>query len=98
MKIDIEKYRELADRIGGDDGRRIHALIDSYISANNLKLLGNQEAAKMLNIDPKNMHHKRKTKFFPDPVVHVGKFPLWLESDIREYIENIEQWRKEQNE
>jgi len=88
----------MAVRIGGEDGQRINELITAYESAQNIRLLGNQEVAHMLGIDPKNMHHKRKTKFFPEPVLQAGKFPFWLESDIQEYIENIDEWREQHKE
>ncbi|MFC5528450.1 helix-turn-helix transcriptional regulator [Cohnella yongneupensis] len=85
-----EEYRELADRVGGDDGRLIHKLIDIA----QYKLIGSQDVAAMIGILPNNMDKKRKTKYFPEPVVYAGKFPFWVESDIREYIENIEKWRE----
>ena len=92
--MDVNYYRTLADKIGGDDGQDIHKLITAYEQALKVRLLGNQEVAHMLGIDPKNMHHKRRTKYFPNPVLQAGKFPFWLERDIREYIEHIDEWRK----
>jgi hypothetical protein len=92
----LQKYRELADRIGGEDGRLIHELIKKYEGrTKGIKLIGNQEVAIMLGIDPRNMIHKRKTEFFPEPMLHAGKFPFWLEDDIEEYIDKIDEWREQ---
>jgi predicted DNA-binding transcriptional regulator AlpA len=33
------------------------------------------------------MPNQRKAKGFPEPVLTVDKFPMWLESDIHAWIE-----------
>jgi predicted DNA-binding transcriptional regulator AlpA len=98
LNIELEQYRLLADRIGGDDGLKIKELIKAYELAKSIKLLSNQDVAELLGIDPKNMTHKRRTSFFPDPVLYAGKFPIWLRSDIEEYMQHIDEWRDRQKE
>jgi predicted DNA-binding transcriptional regulator AlpA len=50
-------------------------------------LLSNSQVAMKLGITRQNMPHQRKTKGFPEPVIIVDKFPMWLESDITTWIE-----------
>ncbi|MCC3377157.1 hypothetical protein [Cohnella sp. REN36] len=94
LKTEITEYRDIADRVGGDDGKKLHELIDAFEQLRDIKLLGATDVANRLGIDPRNMGHKRKTKYFPNSVARSGKFEFWLEHDIVEYIENIKIWRE----
>jgi predicted DNA-binding transcriptional regulator AlpA len=40
----------------------------------------------MIGIDRTSMPSKRKTKGFPEPVVIVDGFPIWLESDVLDWM------------
>lgn len=90
----LNQYRQWADTVGGEVGERIHMLIDELeearliISEKKLPpLLGSKEAAELLEIDPKNMHHARKTKSFPEPNGYAGNRPLWFEQTLLMYKE-----------
>lgn len=48
-------------------------------------LLSNSQVAERLGITRQNMPNKRKTKGFPEPVLTVDKFPMWLAEDIERY-------------
>ena len=50
-------------------------------------LLSSNQVATLLGINRTSMTQKRKTKGFPEPIVTVDKFPLFLESDIKEWME-----------
>lgn len=96
----LNQYRNWADGVGGEVGERIHDLINELEEARKIisgkklpELLGSKEVADMLRIDPKNMHHTRKTKFFPDPDGVMGSRPFWFITTIQEYQELIEGWR-----
>jgi predicted DNA-binding transcriptional regulator AlpA len=49
-------------------------------------LLSSKQVAEMIGIHRKNMQQKRKTKGFPEPVVIVDGFPIWLESDVLDWM------------
>lgn len=96
----LNQYRAWADDVGGEVGEKIHELVNELEEARKIisgkklpQLLGSKEVADILEIDPKNMHHTRKTKFFPDPDVEVGKRPFWFITTIQAYQELIEEWR-----
>lgn len=96
----LNQYREIADQIGGEVGAGIKALIDELEDARKIirgkkypPLLGSKEVAEQLDVDPKNMHHVRKTKLFPDPDVMVGTRPFWFKPSIDQYQEQMEEWR-----
>ncbi|SFA91236.1 hypothetical protein SAMN05216312_102196 [Cohnella sp. OV330] len=93
----IKTYRDVANRIGGTDGKLIHELIDAYIDLLETEdeFLNSAQVADMIGIHPNNMQHKRKTKFFPEPDDHVGKrkSPVWRKSRIEYYLKHIDEWR-----
>ncbi|GIO57947.1 hypothetical protein [Paenibacillus cineris] len=100
IKLTLNQYRLLADEIGGEKGKRILELVDQLEEARAIiagmkmpRVLGNKEVADALGIDPKNMHHARKTRFFPDPDFEVGTRPFWFETTIQAYQEKVEEWR-----
>ncbi|CAH1054043.1 hypothetical protein [Paenibacillus pseudetheri] len=96
----LENYREWADNVGGEVGKKIQEILNELEEAQNIArgnslppLLGNKEVAELLEIDPKNMHHTRRTKLFPDPDLVVGNRPFWFKTSIQKYQERIEEWR-----
>ncbi|RJX41093.1 hypothetical protein D3P09_03545 [Paenibacillus pinisoli] len=98
--LSLERHRVIADRAGGEAASSIHELIAEIERLRGLivlpdvsALIGAKEVADILNINPKNMHHARKTRFFPEPYTHIGKRPMWLAEAIQEYIEKKEAWR-----
>lgn len=98
----LEKHRKLAEQLGGEAElsileliREIELLREKCIESDVPKLIGSKDIAEILNIDPRNIHHARKTKFFPKPVSMAGNRPLWLRDEIIEYKTKKEEWRKE---
>lgn len=98
--LSLERHRRIADRLGGEAALSIHELIAEIERLRELMelpdvsaLIGAKEVADILNINPKNMHHARKTRFFPEPYAHIGKRPMWLAETIKEYIKKKEAWR-----
>lgn len=96
----LNQYRELADQIGGEVGEQLTALVDELEEARRIirgkkypPLLGSKEVATRIGADPKNMHHVRKNKMFPEPDVMVGTRPFWFKPSIDEYQERMEEWR-----
>lgn len=96
----LNQYRKWADEVGGETGSKMHDLINELEEARNIikgkkfpPLLGSTEVAEMIGIDPKNMHHTRKTKLFPAPDSMVGTRPFWFKTTIQEYQDKIEEWR-----
>ncbi|CAI6023896.1 hypothetical protein PAECIP112173_00361 [Paenibacillus sp. JJ-100] len=96
----LNQYRELADKLGGEVGEQITALLDELEEARKIirgkkypPLLGSKEVAEQIGVDPKNMHHVRKNKLFPEPDVMVGNRPFWFKPTIDEYQERMEEWR-----
>lgn len=96
----LNQYRLLADEIGGENGQKILELVNQLEEARAIiagkkmpRVLGNKEVAETLEIDPKNMHHARKTRFFPDPDFYVGSRPFWFETSIQNYKDKVEEWR-----
>ncbi|MGM1049995.1 hypothetical protein MNQ98_09270 [Paenibacillus sp. N3/727] len=96
----LNQYRILADEIGGENGQKILELVNQLEEARGIiagmkfpRVLGNKEVADALGVDPKNMHHTRKTRFFPDPDFIVGSRPFWFETTIQVYQDKIEEWR-----
>jgi len=105
LESNLNQYRELAEHVGGKAGEKFRELIEDYermkksiYESEVPDLLGSKQVAELLNIDPKNMHHKQKTKFFPKPTAYIGKRPLWLEQSIKDYIERVDQWREKEKE
>lgn len=97
----LKQYRLLAEEIGGEQGKKVLELVEMLEEARDIiagkkfpKVLGNKEVADAIGIDPKNMHHARKTRFFPDPDFTVGSRPFWFETTIDRYRERVEEWRE----
>ncbi|MFF2887870.1 hypothetical protein [Paenibacillus sp. NPDC057967] len=97
--LSLERHRMIADRVGGEAALSILELIAEIERLQGLTdlpdvtaLIGAKEVADILHIHPKNMHHARKTRFFPEPYLHIGKRPMWLAETIREYKEKKEAW------
>ncbi|WP_219838064.1 hypothetical protein [Paenibacillus sp. R14(2021)] len=97
----LKDYRERAAELGGETERLVLDLVTeiedlrSELAGQKLPaLLGSTEVAERLGIDSRNMHHKKRTKFFPQPAVTVGTRPFWLERDIVEYKVKSDDWRK----
>ncbi|UVI28597.1 hypothetical protein [Paenibacillus spongiae] len=102
MNLSLKEYTTLAEELGGDVGIRILELVHKVeelhqeLAGKKLpELSGSAKVAELLGIDVRNMHHKQKTKFFPEPALYVGSRPLWLERDIVEYKAKIDEWRRE---
>ncbi|MEK4351314.1 hypothetical protein MKX41_10740 [Paenibacillus sp. FSL R5-0475] len=96
----LNQYRKWADEVGGEIGSKVHEILNELEEARNIAegkkippLLGSTEVAGILGIDPKNMHHTRRTKFFPAPDIEVGKRPFWFKTTIQVYQDKIEEWR-----
>lgn len=96
----LNQYRDLADQIGGEVGQQLTALVNELEEARRIirgkkypPLLGSKEVATQIGADPKNMHHVRKNKMFPEPDVMVGTRPFWFKPSIDEYQEKMEEWR-----
>lgn len=97
----LNQYRQLADEVGGEVGQKIHELVYELEESRKIirgiklpTLLGVKEVAELLGVDPKNMHHVRKTRFFPEPDDFVGKRPVWYLTTIQEYQDKIAEWRE----
>ncbi|MCQ6559744.1 hypothetical protein [Paenibacillus mendelii] len=102
MGLSLKEYSILAEELGGDVGVRILELVHKVEELNKElegkklpQLLGSANVAEVLGIDVRNMHHKQKTKYFPEPALYVGSRPLWLEREIIEYKAKIDEWRRE---
>jgi len=98
--LTLNKYRLMAEEIGGEKGLEILELVNQLKEAREIiagikfpRVLGNKEVADAIGIDPKNMHHARKTRFFPDPDFMVGTRPFWFETSIQHYKDQLEEWR-----
>lgn len=52
-----------------------------------IDISGVAEAAKILEIQKKNISHARKTKDFPEPFVVLECGPIWMTSDLVDYKE-----------
>ncbi|MGW8823385.1 hypothetical protein ACWGNU_14790 [Paenibacillus lautus] len=96
----LNQFRLMADEIGGENGQKILELVNQLEEARDIiagkkfpAVLGNKEVADAIGIDPKNMHHARKTRFFPDPDFMVGSRPFWFETSIQRYKDQVEEWR-----
>lgn len=99
----LNQYRALAEQLGGEVGKQLTALINELEESRKIirgkkypPLLGSKEVAEQIEVDPKNMHHVRKTKLFPDPDVMVGSRPFWYKPSIDEYQERLEEWRSKE--
>lgn len=96
----LNQYRQWADTVGGEVGEKIHELVGELEESRKIisgmklpRLLGVKEVAEKIDVDPKNMHHVRKTKLFPDPNGFMGSRPYWFESTIDAYLDAMEEWR-----
>ncbi|SDX81762.1 hypothetical protein [Paenibacillus sp. CF384] len=102
MKFSITKCTELAHEARGEVGECILSLIDEIrilreqvaASPSYPKLVGSAEVSEILGIDRRNMHHKRKTKGFPDPVLVIKSGPLWIEDAIIEFRDESDDRRR----
>ncbi|MEN1985240.1 hypothetical protein [Paenibacillus hubeiensis] len=99
----LNQYREIANQLGGEVGEQIAALVDELEDARQIirgkkypPLLGSKEVADQIGVDPKNMHHVRKNKMFPEPDVMVGSRPFWYKPSIDEYQERMAEWRNKE--
>lgn len=97
----LRHYRELAHKVGGAEGEQINRLVDELVEAREIirgirvpPLLGSKEVAEMIEVDPKNMHHVRRTKLFPKPDITVGNRPFWFETTIQTYQIQVEERRE----
>ncbi|MBP1999492.1 hypothetical protein J2Z69_000511 [Paenibacillus shirakamiensis] len=100
----LSSYRAKARELGGEACRVINQLLDELEKEREITsgkklppLLGSKEVAERIEIDPKNLHHTRKTKFFPEPNTCVGKRPLWAEETINQYLDKLSEWRDKKN-
>lgn len=98
----LNRYRDIADQLGGEVGASIRELVNELEDARKIirgkkypPLLGSKEVAEIIGVDPKNMHHVRKTRLFPEPDVMVGTRPFWFKPTIDEYLEKVEEWRSQ---
>lgn len=96
----LNQYRQKADEIGGEVGGIIHELVNELDEARAIiagkkfpNLLGSKEVAEKIEVDPKNMHHVRKTKLFPEPDITIGSRPFWFETTIDDYQDKVEERR-----
>ncbi|SFS83989.1 hypothetical protein SAMN05428962_3178 [Paenibacillus sp. BC26] len=103
MNISIEKCTDLAHEVGGTIGDCILELVSEIQDlreqvANKRycypKLIGSSEVAELLGIDRRNLHHKRKTKGFPEPIMELKSGPLWNEETIRAYRDESDDLRR----
>ncbi|MHB0881664.1 hypothetical protein ACYCSE_17325 [Paenibacillus sp. SEL1] len=97
----LNQYRKIADKVGGEVGETIHELVEELEEAREVirgnkipPLLGSKEVAEYLEVDPKNMHHTRKTRFFPEPDLLVGTRPFWFKTTIQMYQDKLAEWRE----
>ncbi|RUT48577.1 hypothetical protein EJP82_01145 [Paenibacillus anaericanus] len=97
----IDQYRAFAEEVGGEVGKKIHVIIDELETARGVisgkklpPLLGNKEVCDKIEVDPKNFHHTRKTKLFPNPDIQVGNRSFWFETTIQNYQDLLDEWRK----
>ncbi|MNW38902.1 hypothetical protein D3C74_159810 [compost metagenome] len=96
----LNHYRQWADEVGGEVGKKIHELINELEEARRIisgtklpPLLGSKEVCDMIEIDPKNFHHTRKTKLFPDADTQVGNRSFWFETTIQCYQDKLNERR-----
>lgn len=50
-------------------------------------LLSSKQVSELLGIPRTNMTAQRKVKGFPQPIIIIDTFPVWLESDIVTWVE-----------
>ncbi|WP_459953711.1 hypothetical protein [Paenibacillus pini] len=93
----------MADEVGGEIGKAMQELINELTEARDIisgmkhpSVLGSKELAEYLEVDPKNLHHSRKTKFFPEPDFFAGNRPCWFLPTIQIYQNKVDEWRKKQ--
>jgi|GEM_PF-5422160 len=92
----LEDYRAFALRSDGEGAQYILELADEVerlrqiVSGKRLpSLYGKKEVADELEIDPKNMHHKMRTKDFPAPNGKVGGRLVWIKESILTYKQQL---------
>lgn len=100
MSIDLESVPRSGGPTGRrgrradrSTGRRVGRVEKDHTLEKVPPLLGSKEVAEQIGADPKNMHHVRKNKMFPEPDVMVGTRPFWFKPSIDEYQERMEEWR-----
>jgi hypothetical protein len=99
--VTLNRFLKLADKVGGEVGETIRGLVKELEEARDVirdkkipPLLGSKEVAEHLEVDPKNMHHTRKTRFFPAPDLLIGTRPFWFKTTIQRYQDQVAEWRE----